>query len=418
MTSATSGGGDERARIALLHFSSPPLVGGIEELVRAQVAALSGAGHAVRLVTGHGDPLPPAELCVVPELDPATESTGDRLDRLTGRVRSALEGCSQCWVLNAFTVTLHPTLTMALHRLVHEMPHLRFVNWCCDMSAASRYAPSETAFRLTALLRDQPRIAHVAISRARRADLSFWTGVPEDEIDVVSPAVDALAWLGTGAEARAIVARLQLPASDFVALVPAKVLPHKNLDFAVKVGRHLAARVPTARLVITAASSPHQTRESRSLLAELRREVAARMLEENVVFLSDVTGAPPTRELVRDLMTLSDVVFLPSREEGFGMPLLESAVMRVPCLCSDIPAFHEAGGDGAMYFSLSSRPATVARRMLALQNTPANRHRRAALMSFQGFASDVDRLARLYDSRSSSLNPSFPARSGGVPSAG
>lgn len=41
---------------------------------------------------------------------------------------------------------------------------------------------------------------------------------------------------------------------------------------------------------------------------------------------------------------------LPSHYEGFGMPVLEAMLFRVPIVLSDIEVFHEVAGDSAVYF--------------------------------------------------------------------
>jgi glycosyltransferase involved in cell wall biosynthesis len=38
--------------------------------------------------------------------------------------------------------------------------------------------------------------------------------------------------------------------------------------------------------------------------------------------------------------------------EGFGLPIVEASLHKLPVLASDIPVFREVGGDGVMYFSL------------------------------------------------------------------
>ena len=40
--------------------------------------------------------------------------------------------------------------------------------------------------------------------------------------------------------------------------------------------------------------------------------------------------------------------------EGFGLPIIEAAFHKIPAIVSDIPVFHEVGGDGALFFSLES----------------------------------------------------------------
>lgn len=43
-----------------------------------------------------------------------------------------------------------------------------------------------------------------------------------------------------------------------------------------------------------------------------------------------------------------------SSAEGFGLPIVEAALHKIPVLASDIPVFREVGGDGAQYFSLTN----------------------------------------------------------------
>ncbi|MBI2300477.1 MAG: glycosyltransferase, partial [Armatimonadetes bacterium] len=45
--------------------------------------------------------------------------------------------------------------------------------------------------------------------------------------------------------------------------------------------------------------------------------------------------------VLADLYALADVVLLPSSTEGFGLPLLEAGLHRVPIVCSDLPALRE-----------------------------------------------------------------------------
>lgn len=45
----------------------------------------------------------------------------------------------------------------------------------------------------------------------------------------------------------------------------------------------------------------------------------------------------------------ADVFYMPSRYEGFGMPILEARKCGTPVVCSDVPAMREAGGKFALY---------------------------------------------------------------------
>ena len=75
-----------------------------------------------------------------------------------------------------------------------------------------------------------------------------------------------------------------------------------------------------------------------------------------------VDGPPAWRSarVVADLFRVADALFLPSREEGFGLPVLEAGVSRLPVICADIPALRELAGDDAMYVDPDGDPAAVA----------------------------------------------------------
>lgn len=54
------------------------------------------------------------------------------------------------------------------------------------------------------------------------------------------------------------------------------------------------------------------------------------------------------KELAVKYLSASLFVF-PSLAEGFGLPLLEAMQAGTPVLCSDIPVFHEVGGNVVTY---------------------------------------------------------------------
>lgn len=389
-------------RIAILHYTTSPALGGIEHLIDAQQRALVELGQAVRLIAGEGAAHPASEFVRIPEIHPAHPALTAARARLHGRfpppeddlvkamlrrLRAALAGCDQCWVHNGFTVYLNPFLTVALLRLAGEMPEIGWVAWCEDLSSASAYQPALSPPDRQRVGVALPAARYVTISHARRRELSHVLGLESERIMVIPPPLDALTWLDVGAETREIVARLALDTAQPVVLVPAKLLAHKNLEIAVRAAAHLHA--PRPLVLLTGAASPHDEPGSSRVREGIRRLADQVGAAAVVHLLTDVIGRMPERRTIRDLMLLADLVFLPSAEEGFGMPLREAAALRTPILCSDIAPFREVGGVAVHYFPLDATPEAVAARMIAIADAPANQKRREALHSFRCFRAQL-----------------------------
>jgi len=64
--------------------------------------------------------------------------------------------------------------------------------------------------------------------------------------------------------------------------------------------------------------------------------------------------------VVADLYTLADALFFPSQQEGFGIPILEAGLVRLPAFCADIPPLRETGDGLAHYFDPAADPKNVA----------------------------------------------------------
>src|SRR5207244_1942782 len=81
-------------------------------------------------------------------------------------------------------------------------------------------------------------------------------------------------------------------------------------------------------------------------------------LQQSVRFLFEEASPASSGHAVdaatlSDLYMLSDVVVLPSASEGFGLPLAEAALFRVPVVCTDLPAFREIAPEGATFVPVS-----------------------------------------------------------------
>lgn len=396
-------GADNPLRIAIIHYTAQPAVGGIESLMVRQCAVLEALGHRPVCVIGRGSGPVGAETIRIPAMDPSNgavvqysrasaetvvEESHTLVQRLVADLDSALDACTHCWIHNALTVSLNPFLTVALTVLIRRRPEKRWVAWTSDISSNSRFVKGAVEPTPSYLQTMRERVRWVAISRTRGAELSAAIGLPVEQVQIVNPPLDVVTWLDLGSQTRLVIEALTLLEAAPVVLVPAKALPHKSLDRAVGVGIALGRGGHPARILITAAPSPHEPRTSESVVHELRRSIRAGCAESMVILLPDLLGTVPTDRTVRELMQLCDVVFVPSIEEGFGMPLREAAALGVPVVCSDIRVFREAAGDSVAYFTEDVNDRQVA--SMVVDTAKASAARRAALTSMIRFKADLE----------------------------
>jgi len=345
-------------KIALLHYSTWPEMGGVENMVRDQANMLVRAEHEVTVLTGAGiDTGEGYKFVVVPQLAPGFElnkSVRAVLDRgqsdqnfsqyrsaLVAALDAALTGMDLTIVHNVFTMHYNLALTRALHDLA---PKHKMIAWTHDLTATnSDFAlPNPTQPPWNLMRTSAKDVAYIATSDLRAAEIKAQLKPPV-EAKVIPNIVDPVRLFGLSPEMRASVLALEIPWRDFVFLLPARVMVRKNIDFAIEVVKKLKEQGRNPLLLITGAKvadSPASEHYGTFL-----RQSLPENLRGHVVFLSDYFLVQD--DTMRDLYLLSDCLLFPSRQEGFGLPVLEAALHRMPVWCGDIPAFKALQGSGS-----------------------------------------------------------------------
>lgn len=389
-------------RIAIVHYTLPPAIGGIESMIEAQVRALNGVGYQVRLIGARGGTVAGAETVILQSMDPQEPSvvvarTGieeglpgpsdPAVRGLRIALEDAMQGCDAVCVHNALTLDLNPLLTAALFQLIRDCKHVCWSIWCEDISAASGFSRSSVHSwpRLADLHRGGAQFVTVSTYRARQMEGVF--DLPPGAVEVVQPPVN-LRWLGFGRESMSLIEELHLLHADPLVVVPSKLLPHKGLTRAVDVAQGLAMKSPTSMVIVTGASSPHEAETSAALARELGTR-AEGLRDGAFVIAADVFGGELMGGTVRDLMMMADVVYVPSCEEGFGMTLREAAALRVPVVATDIPAFRESGDGWAIYVPDDAPAERVVAVIEEIMGRSAREARVRALRSSETFRRDV-----------------------------
>jgi glycosyltransferase involved in cell wall biosynthesis len=379
-----------------LHYAGPPTVGGVEATMAAHARLLARAGHRVRVVAGSaGDMGPGVEVFA----DPLLGSRGDEVERVARelaagaagaggpafeslvarigeRLAVALAGVDVAMVHNVMSLHKNLAFTAALRRWydagAEHTQGVRLLAWCHDFAWLDPlYAPELHDGAPWDLLRSAwPGVRYVVVSEDRRAMLAGLLGLPEREVAVVTPGVDLAAFLKLEPATAELVERLGLLAADPLLLLPARITRRKNIEGALALVGALARQGLRPRLVVTGPPGPHNPSNA-AYLEQLKQARRAHAAEDSVVFLYEVFADPAGRPqpvtdaMLADLFKLADGLLMPSRAEGFGIPLIEAGLAGIPIFCSDIAPFRESAGDAALRFDVDAPPDDTAARIAA-----------------------------------------------------
>ena len=89
-------------------------------------------------------------------------------------------------------------------------------------------------------------------------------------------------------------------------------------------------------------------------------------IQEAVHFLYQFGPSPPLMvddKTMANLYGLCDALLFPSKDEGFGIPILEAGLTRMPIFCSDLHPFKESGQDQIHTFKLSDPIQDIVRKI-------------------------------------------------------
>jgi len=313
---------------------------------------------------------------VPPELE-------DLAARIAGEVRPLLAAADVRIVHNAHTLHKNLPLTVALERLTEENPG-GWIAWCHDFAFRDPlYASDLHSGRPWDLLRTAWKgVTYVAVSEDRRAMLAELLGLPLSAVRAVPGGLDVEAFLGLGADTRRLCDVLGLHDLHPLILLPARITRRKNIELALHV---LAAmrKLPggeQAGLVVTGPPGPHNPTNASylNLLLELR-DALGLLGHAHFLYQAGDDGRPlhVSDAMMAELYRLADGMILPSRAEGFGIPVLEAGLARLPMALADLPPLRETAGEEALFFSPDGDPEPIAAAFLErITSSPSQRLRR------------------------------------------
>jgi glycosyltransferase involved in cell wall biosynthesis len=409
--------------VAILHYASPPTVGGVEATIAYHARGLADLGYGVVVLTGAGaafdervmtvvNPLfgssHPEVLAVKKELDAGQVTT--RFHALTKHLADGLgvllSECDACIVHNAHSLHKNLALTAAL-AAPGLAPGTRMIAWCHDLAWTNpQYLPELHDGQPWNLLREVwPGVKYVTVSEARREEMAALYGLPPEQIGVVVPGVDPQRFFHWTSTTDRLARHLRLLDADALLLLPARLTRRKNIELALRV--LAACRAQTGkdyRLIVTGPPGPHNPTNPGYLgeLLDLRKALdldgAAHFL-----YAHGFSGQTlvPDDDTMANLYQMADGLLFPSTQEGFGIPILEAGLAGIPIFCADIPALRLTARDDAHYFDpTNGDPAQIAALIArTLAESPVSRLRARTRQQYRWDVLIRDRLVPLIEGK-------------------
>jgi glycosyltransferase involved in cell wall biosynthesis len=382
--------------IGIMHYTAPPTeIGGVEMVISAHVRFLSRKGYKVHLIFGSGgrfkdisivehkvDILSPNSdrvLAVQGQIvneGRETEAFKELKMKLKARLKAILSDLDTCIVHNIPSMPFNFAASAAINELVNELD-TSFIYWIHDIAhLRPEWSERIDRFPMTILLPKNTRITYVTVSNFRAQQLEQLTPHYElGKIHVIPNGVDVEDYQKMDKNTIGLMHKLGVAFQDLVMLIPVRVTPRKNIELALSVAeelKHLLGDGRSIKVLITGPPDHQAVSMGMRYLEYLNTIVKRRGLQDNVIFCHELISHQRVFENKRvvkwsvgDVYTIADFVFVPSREEGFGLPVIEAGVARKMVFCARIPPFQELlreGIDGYM-FDLHDDPKNIAFRI-------------------------------------------------------
>jgi mannosylglucosylglycerate synthase len=412
-------------KTAILHYSAPPVIGGVEGVIQAHARVFDRVGFPLTVIAGRGHKkaFPESiEYLELPEIDSrhpgVLEIThqlkqgniGLNFERWVERFVSTLEPVLHQFdnliVHNIFSKQYNIPLTTALIRLLDERRIPNTIAWVHDIAWTSKNSRRDMhdGYPWDLLKTFRENLTYVTISRLRQQEMVNMYGCDPDDIEVIYNGVDSDHILNLTQEGQALIDRLDAYAADLLILMPVRVTRQKNVEYAIRVLAELKKHFSDPLVILSGPPDPHVD-ESVHYFHQLQKMRGEFGVENEFRFVyeagpSQEEGYEIGLDVVGDLYRISDMLLMPSHSEGFGMPILEAGLAGIPVFSTHIPASDEIGEEDIHFIDLNRSPAETAQQIAeAIHSAPSSRFRRKVRQNYTWEAIFMNKIKPLLTSK-------------------
>ncbi len=374
--------------IAIVHYSYPPIIGGVEFIMEGHAKIFAKNDYLVRIITGVGKSKNyNIRLSLLPDLwsqSRRAKKVAEELDAgiLSGKfdllkkiiktqVKHELRNINVCFIHNVMTMHFNLPFTAAMDEIIDELSQrIKFYIWCHDAALINPDYQFKNEHEYPwNLLKEFSQNAHyVAISKLRQRQIAKLLQIKQNKITVVPDGIDVQNLLGISDLVWRVVEDIDLLSSDINLLFPSRILKRKNYELAIELVHQVNKLKKNCKLLITSPPDVHNPK-SMEYYKELHKIVAERNLKDKVIFLYDLKKKYGEKfnmnfSQLKNFYSLCDALIISSYQEGFGIPVIEAGAFRLPILCSDIAPLDEVAKGSSLMFGLKDDPKQTAKKIV------------------------------------------------------
>ena len=369
-------------QVIILHYTLPPVLGGVEKLLYPLAEQFVNNGFIVTFLAGRGSlNSNKIKTTLIPELDPQNtnivktqdkieegllpENYKSRVEEIEKKIETRIGYVEHIIIHNMMTMPFNIAATEALWNFIHKYPDKNYYIWTHDMAWRMEKYQNKLYDRYpwNLLKKPVPQGKYITISEYRKKQLVDLLGLKKSRVKVIPNVINIQDFLKYSNHTNKIISKLALYNRYPVILLPVRILPRKNIEHSVNILSHLQNAFPDMVAVITGEYNINE-----DYYKKIKSLIDKENMQQNIVFMQDVfqeLNIPfsENSNIVRDLYFVSHLVLYLSKDEGFGLPILESAIARTPIVLSDLDVFQEITQDNANYLSNSIDPETGAQEL-------------------------------------------------------
>jgi len=354
-----------KPKIALLHYTYPPVIGGVEIIVHEQANLFVNYGYSPTVFAGEGrsdNPKIPlieiSEFKPLSVLDPrVNEKINNSIqfpqefyqlkEKISQKIDQHFKNIDIVIAHNILSLNLNPCLSLALIDYFKKNPDKKLISWIHDpvifLKNGQIVKKTFINKQLENLVYEPIKgIYYVAISNSLKEILVTLIGYPEKIITVIPNGINIQKFLDLDPVTCQIYCQYYLSQADLLIFLPSKILKHKNIDLTIKVFAEILKQRKNSVLIISGKKNPHS--KNVDYVNQVLQLIKDLKLENNIIFLVDEMkklGVDYNFHIVKDFYQLSDVVLFLSGQENFGLPIIEAGLVKTMVISSSLKIFKE-----------------------------------------------------------------------------